>query len=64
MKLTADTITDGQIRGLRTWAMQNARYDVAARCVEALKSRTRPKSVRLEARARCAEILNACMEHP
>lgn len=57
MKLTADTITDEQIRELRIECSDHA---VTVICRQAL-SRQIPErfDTRSEARARCAEIWNA-----
>ncbi len=66
--LTADTITDEQIRELRNTAWDQCdtsieAQDVAASCSVALSKPRDPTSPlasgRAAARARCAEILNA-----
>lgn len=68
--LTADTITDEQIRELLRLVWDGQHDDpcglVSALCVRALRAReptletrTQYRRVRANARARCAEILNA-----
>jgi hypothetical protein len=56
--ITADTITDEQIRELQT----GASFDVFTICRDALQYHETVEpyaSLRRDARARCAEILNA-----
>ena len=72
MKLTADTITDEQLRELRNDALKAGDTDLVVMCHDALpgtyrwvdvadwgESRPVPEADRMDARARCAEILNA-----
>ena len=63
MKITADTITDEQIRRLRDHALAYGNDDVATTCNDALVGvvvgNTGGARVLRAARARCAEILNA-----
>jgi hypothetical protein len=59
VKLTADTITDEQIRALYR-DRANLSPDEHRACVEALSRKIPPAfDTRRLARARCAEILNA-----
>ena len=55
--LTADTITDEQIKALRDRALLGGDYSTAQSCTDARLHDSR--RVRSAARARCAEILNA-----
>jgi hypothetical protein len=58
VKLTADTITDEQIRALHDAQPGGASEDLHETCRIALYV-TRDYSRRMQARARCAELLNA-----
>jgi hypothetical protein len=55
--LTADTITDDQIRELWEYCIRTGRHLMLETASTALTSKR--KSAKREARARCAEILNA-----
>lgn len=57
-KLTADTITDEQIRELRADARDCGDYSLEDLCTEALYR----DSAGRDARARCAEVWNARAE--
>ena len=63
MKLTADTITDRQIRELRNMPANTIRKQRGARLVLVAialgERRARRGESRAMARARCAELLNA-----
>jgi hypothetical protein len=60
--LTADTITDVQIRSLRDRAVQRRNHSLVQLCADALTldnpRGTLSFGAALAARARCAEILN------
>ena len=63
-KLTADTITDEQIRDLRKW-LEQAQLDAGFAIMDPDPTPPRAPTLRAEimkARARCAEILNARAE--
>ena len=59
--ITGDTITDEQIRELRDAGLREGNYDLVSYCHQALPPRGKPRRSknRDQARARCAEILNA-----
>jgi hypothetical protein len=59
MKLTADTITDEQIRGMRRAALHFDELVTAMTCTVALGEDNSSTADRQVARARCAEIFNA-----
>lgn len=60
MTLTADTITDEQIRGLLDEVARTGSGDKYRHALIALgERRASPGHTRHESRARCAEILNA-----
>ena len=60
MNVTADTITDEQIRELHAIAYRSGDYDTGYLCSDALaKGVANIAKRRKAARARCAEIINA-----